>query len=987
MKRQLFFRAMVCTLLTSVLMNTYSNHLLNLYDIVIDNPQPGYIQTKVPENQNGTVIDIKMIPGNEWTQIDFIIPEEFRLSVYSVRMKIELISHEKPLYGVSIGLITGSGREMIGGDYIHTRLAPGKTLNAVFDKKKDFTGQPLSKIKIMTKQMTTPLELRISGIELITEHIPDTGNSEENISRGKPYVYNVFADYPYCMDEGDKTDLTDGAFANPNESLWTDKKTAGWRMSDSIVITIDLLKTFQIDGVSVNTSAGRAGVLWPSAVHILASDDNINYYYITDLVKSTGKVIPSDDESKVFNFYTGGLNSFGRYVRVIVKPRGEMKFFFCDEIEVFGSAGRSKKRDKNAVPAGLSWYQSHGANPFLKSAGTEQDKIGAGIKFRLLLDIEEINNRITGSALNPADKNALGKILSVYSGQIDSSIDEFFKACDIKNFKAIIPLIPLHEKILSVFGQLLKKNGSQPLTVWHIHRYAPLTMFQNAVKEIHSLSINMLQNETRSEVMVIQTSGDTPQDIRINVKDLQGMPLFTEAEIFTVEYFDTKGAAVIADPLIPLKKTGYLYSLRIIPGINKQLFLKFNSANTATGIYSGYIEISVGTHIKKIKITVQVHSVSVPAVKTLAFGVWDYSDVCIYDLNTNNRHKAVSDMRAHLVNVPCGHKDTYPYPLSNTVDKSGNIIKPIDFSKFDAWIKLWPSAKHYMMMDHSVKRDTDFAGHARGTPEFDKAVSQWATAWASHNRSLGIKPGQIVLNLVDEPWTDTHFAIIRDWAQAIKKGTSDILIYANRINDTKSAGEARPFVDIINPGFVEGPEMSDITDYKEAITILKKMNTQKLFWFYSCSGPTRFFDPTGYFRAQPWMAFLCGAEGSFFWSYADGSGNGGSYNEYTAKDGSFTPVYIADNVINSSKHWEAAMEGVLDFEYLVLLNKMLRSIPKNIPLLKSAVKLRDELPGKVFQKYWKSDLRTDWFKERDYNEIDEYRLELIKMLNELSLIR
>ena len=89
---------------------------------------------------------------------------------------------------------------------------------------------------------------------------------------------------------------------------------------------------------------------------------------------------------------------------------------------------------------------------------------------------------------------------------------------------------------------------------------------------------------------------------------------------------------------------------------------------------------------------------------------------------------------------------------------------------------------------------------------------------------------------------------------------------------------------------------------------------------YDCSGPTRQFDPS-YFRYQPWNALAAGAKGVQFWAYGD-AGGCDSFNEYTAVGGgSFTPVYLSPRSVTASKHWEAAREGLEDYQYVVMLRQ------------------------------------------------------------------
>ena len=52
--------------------------------------------------------------------------------------------------------------------------------------------------------------------------------AETNIALNKPYTLSHPPNYPYCTDDGDATDLTDGVYYDPKgTSLWTQKGSAG----------------------------------------------------------------------------------------------------------------------------------------------------------------------------------------------------------------------------------------------------------------------------------------------------------------------------------------------------------------------------------------------------------------------------------------------------------------------------------------------------------------------------------------------------------------------------------------------------------------------------------------------------------------------------------------------------------------------------------------------------------------------------------------
>ncbi|MEX0744660.1 MAG: hypothetical protein WD118_03585, partial [Phycisphaeraceae bacterium] len=128
-------------------------------------------------------------------------------------------------------------------------------------------------------------------------------------------------------------------------------------------------------------------------------------------------------------------------------------------------------------------------------------------------------------------------------------------------------------------------------------------------------------------------------------------------------------------------------------------------------------------------------------------------------------------------------------------------------------------------------------------------------------------------------------------------------------------------------------------------------NGQEL-WFYSCSGPTRQFDPS-YYRYQPWYGFRYGATGSAFWAFGDGGG-ADSWNEYSVIGyTSYTPLYVGEATVDSSKHWEAALEGVQDYEYLHMLSELnaeLQQSQSDSARQRRAERLLDTLPAQLLER-------------------------------------
>ena len=97
----------------------------------------------------------------------------------------------------------------------------------------------------------------------------------ENVALGATYTIWPAPNYSHCTDPGDTSQLTDGQ--STAGYFWTQKGTVGWQSTPYAVITVDLGRIEPISGVALTTAAGVAGVTWPLAIHVLASDDGKTY--------------------------------------------------------------------------------------------------------------------------------------------------------------------------------------------------------------------------------------------------------------------------------------------------------------------------------------------------------------------------------------------------------------------------------------------------------------------------------------------------------------------------------------------------------------------------------------------------------------------------------------------------------------------------------------------------------------------------------------
>ncbi|MDP2334868.1 MAG: T9SS type A sorting domain-containing protein [Bacteroidota bacterium] len=768
--------------------------------------------------------------------------------------------------------------------------------------------------------------------------------SPVNIALGRSYTWNVPPNYVLCTDADDKVQLTDGKYTS-GQPFWAQKSTVGWQNSRSVTIIIDLGTDRPISGFAVSTAAGTAGVSFPRDIFVMTSPNGNDFYMAGDLVQMANLPLPAPTPYSKFTYNTTNVKTHGRYVLLTCTTPDI--FIFMDEIEVYEGTPDFLNEPYSGLP--ISIY-----NGDLSGYHTS-----IGCYKRYANDIVQIRKRLATSVIASDLKKSVADNLDLFSAQANN-----FSPTDAVGFRAVVPFNDLHKNILACFGQILEYEGFPVLTVWHSHRYAPLSLFETPDKGSPSLSLQMMQNEYRSEAFNLTNAGKTPLDVSFR---LEGLP--DCVEVRQVEYVDTREGIVAADALTPVKYLSGSYRTTVPSGMTRQIWLTFNPKTTGAANYSGSIKVDAGDIQISLPLALRISQSRFPDSTSLSVGVWDYAVSNSLGINAKNKDKVIADLRSHFVNVAFGDRRQAAIPKASDVDVNGHITEPLDFSAFDDWLRIWPDAKHYQIFCAVTLSDNSFAGITRGTSAFKHAVKEWATAWDVHVQDLKLSKGRVQMHFVDEPRTPEQFLILKDWVEAFKSGSTLVEVYNNPINLNQQsnmdyAPAALSQVDVLCP------KASDMLTYPTTIRSFfdDRIKNGTGLWLYMCSA-NKHVDPS-YFRMQPWYAFQMGATGSCFWNYSDSRGN--PWNEYTTPFiKSFAMVYLDDNGPVSTRHWEAFREGIEDYEYLKMLNATLsKNIVANTLTNLEAVTLRN--------------LDMGWSAKNPGIFADEGRLEVMAQIDKLT---
>ncbi|OGV63820.1 MAG: hypothetical protein A3K19_04930 [Lentisphaerae bacterium RIFOXYB12_FULL_65_16] len=722
-----------------------------------------------------------------------------------------------------------------------------------------------------------------------------TATTLENVAKGKSYTFSIPPNYSYCADPDDKTQLTDGVLTSGY--FWTQKTTVGWS-STLVGIDLDLSQVLPIRGLSYSTAAGVADVGWPESISVLVSDDGKAYYFAGDLVAlAEGGRPAADGGYRTFTFRTQALQTKGRYVRLAICPSGG-NYLFCDEIEVYrgDDAWLAKQPTTRPIPG---------------------DQFNFAFRWckRMNSDLGAMKDRLAAATVPDAAKAELGAQLE----EVGKALDGFTFTGDPKSFRAILPFDDAHRRLFALHGRILAAEGFAPLTVWHKYRYAQMALLERpSAKDVPSLDLRMMRNEHRAEVLNLTNAAPEPMRATVQITGLPSGDNPPYVSVYQVEYVDTRENKVVADALVELKAENGVFTTTVPAGMTRQIWFSFfPGKDVAPGKHQGTVVVRQGDAVTSVPFTLNLVAGVFPDRTDLTCGLWDYADGPAYGMTLQNREMAIRDMKAHYVTLALGSGKVKALPAADGVDADGNLTKPLDFTGFDEWLKLWPDAPYYQIY-YCVLPNSTFAGKKRGTEPFNRAMKQWAEAWDKHAREVGLTQGRLQFAFLDEPGNQEAYETSRQWTEAFKAGSKEIAVFI----DPQLYGDFMNYVpQALESGDILCPLLAQYTTGSDELRQMFQgfRAKGKQLWFYMAHGPNRLFDPS-YFRLHFWYCYRYGATGAGFWAYGDTGGVPSNWNEYVAEKGtSYSLPYLAPDSVTPSKHWEAFREGIEDNQYLRLL--------------------------------------------------------------------
>ncbi|NVN93109.1 MAG: DUF4091 domain-containing protein [Desulfuromonadales bacterium] len=568
------------------------------------------------------------------------------------------------------------------------------------------------------------------------------------LSHGKPYNVSPKPNYRFTAPSTDNEMLTNGKFTVGN--FWTQKTTVGWEFTKTTEILIDLEKVSNIGSITFNTARGEyAGVYFPRHIVAFVGPDMEHLKYVGDIADNS-KNIPG--AYQVNRFHLDGIAEKGRYVLLVVQPKGT--YLFCDEIEVLegesdtGVVGHLNKKGALDLYNQIIWFDDY--REFVK---------GAAAEFK-----SEIN-------ANPE--------LSVHLAIISKRIHSFESVEDVGAVKAEI--LNLRKEFQA--ARFPDKN----VLIEVINPWLPLSTVSLPLDRSNlKLSLNLLQGGYDHAAFTITNLSQNLQQVDLNVEQMPKEA--PELLMYEVPFVKSAAIEFVADPLVQVNGP-----VSLGPGETKMVFMTVKGDKA--GAWQTSLKVSSAAAVDFLPVDIQVSSLIFPKDFSLNSVNWAYLD---FSLIADRKNEAVKDLFAHHINtivVPPAYLPIY-----------GPASDPYFFG-LEKYLKLHKGAMKVLLF-------VDFGNSLRATvngkytfmgSDWQTWFRKWYAGAVLAAKRAGFLENQLFLYPYDEMGGQRIDDFIR-FATWVKLEIPSVKNYATLGDATfksKRWGEILPFLDIAQTSYEE----------------------------------------------------------------------------------------------------------------------------------------------------------------------------------------
>ena len=767
---------------------------------------------------------------------------------------------------------------------------------------------------------------------------------------------------------GDHGQLTDGITVNqwntPEGPFYSLPSSMGWAGRQAVVV-FDLGWIRPVSGFGFHSVLSPWGPWWPHTITVLVSDDNLAYRLAGPPVTvDPGQLSPPLTAAEVQAaidrtplgeptmhwFRYQGYQTRGRYVALLMDFHPEVGVIVLDEVEIH-----------EGVPEGLSSLP--GGPVFAGSDGARSSyALYQSLQERLTRDASALRQEVGASAIDPAPRQALLDQLDAVDAQIGD-----LEVPPVDGFQAVLPTGDLHAGLFAVqaawWRELDGHTGAGTpdadlLHVWQNHRWDPLPLIGVPPAETAAVAAVMGRNAYRGDVLNLSWSGTAPTTMTVQVS---GLPA-EAVELFHVPWVDTHAMEPVATALAPLPMNQDAFTVRVVPGLTCQIWIRFRSHGLPAHIDTGEFIVRLGPGVAAaVPVSLEVLPVLLPESLALSIGGWEYAWPGVMQVTGENLDAYVAILKQYGVNVSWL---SGAMPVG-THDVDGTLIDPPPRHEVDHWLHHWPTSRW-----HAVT-----AGAVVDKP--DAVVAAWAADWAGYVQQQGLPPEQVLLLLIDEPNSEAQLNEILRLGRIIKQSSGFKIFNDLHFPDPTVAppvigqvmAEASD-VQCFNVGHYLGdPAANDAFKSTHGRPGLE-------WWCYTGGQADRLSDPYTAWLLRAWFCFDKELTGAHWWSFGDGNG-GFSWNEYLNNGPSRSPLYLSCDAVAASKSMEAMREGAQDYEILHMLKAAhAQQAPGSLRTAMESL-LTTDIPGVLGAH---TIALYPWSTAKDRTEADQVRIDALRLL-------
>lgn len=794
--------------------------------------------------------------------------------------------------------------------------------------------------------------------------LTSAAHGDGNLALDRPYTLAPEPNYALCKDPGDATQLTDGVFTEGY--FWTQPTTVGWSDVRPVVITLDLGSDLPIGEVVFSTAARKeAGVLWPRAIFLRASQDGESWHDAGELVAlATVQGTVAEPEAApaghlLRRYRATPMPGHGRYLALVVVPGGQ--YCFVDEIEV--ARGPEGHRAHNPATPALS----------RPDEGLDKALADTEVLQAILADAAAVGREIARAPLDEAAKAALrSELLEALGGTIE--VPE-------PVYRETFPINEMHRRVLALGGKVALAAGRPELEVWAGQRWDRLQPRSAPDPDgpAPELRLTLMRGEVRSAVLNL--TDNLPRRRSLTLR-LEGLDAAAKAAVRVHSVAWTfSGTTPVAAALPVAERGGAGWEIDIPEGTTRQVWLMVDGRGAAPGSREGSVVLCEGpAEVGRVPLRLRVSPIEMPARLSLALGGWDYTDgPKLYHLSEPMRRSLVDFLREYDIDAPWATKQVMPF---GEHAPDGTMTRPPATGSMDEWLEMWRGSRLYCVFTNFEGSDALGPGLPMDDANWGRAIGEWISFWVAHLQARDIAPQQLCLLLVDEPRNPELDALTIRYAEAIRAAEPDVVIWTDPIWEDPGDADPRLYelATVIapqRPMWLQAPAR-----YEEVFG--RQQRAGRRLAFYSCSGPVRALDPYSYHLLQAWDCFRRGMDQEFFWSFGGGGGMA-AWSQIGPENMVFTPQYRTPEGWLTSRHMEAIREGRYDYEYLVILQEAIaaaREVGCDPALIARAQALLESAPTAVLEAPGAAGVWWEDHKDRDVAE--KTRLQVLRMIERLE---